>query len=181
MTTLRETSAVEGVGSREQGNTQTQGESHKSSRGATKGHKNKNKHTVNNHSKPKSRTDKQRRQHKYTDEAIAVRQNRSGQWRLCAGYNSKSFKKSCDLDRLRNKPSYKDLMNEVDGKNRYVLAQDGQEEADKRLEELKAFRGKQAVQNVTESKQWKRGGHGFVEDQTPDDMEKLILESYNNL
>ena len=79
------------------------------------------------------------------------------------------------------KPSYEDLMNKVDGKNRYALAQDGQEEADKRLEELKAFRGKQAVQNVTESKQWKRGGHGFVEDWKPNDMVRLILESYNNL
>ena len=122
MSNNRNTSAVEGVGSREQGNTQTQGELHKGSKGATKGHKNKNNHTVNNHGKPKSRTDKQRRQHTYTDDAIAKRQNRSGQWRLCAGYNAESFKKSCDLDWLRNKPSYEDLMNKVDGKNHYALA-----------------------------------------------------------
>ena len=110
-----------------------------------------------------------------------MRQNRSSQWRLRAGYNSKSFKKSCDLDRLRNEPSYEDLMNKVDGKNRYALAQDGQEEADKRLEELKAFRGKQTVQDVTDSKQWKKGGHGFIEDRKLDDMVRLMLESYNNL
>ena len=48
MTTLEGTSAVEGVGSREQGNTQTQGESHRSGKGATKGQQNKNKHTVAN-------------------------------------------------------------------------------------------------------------------------------------
>ena len=116
MTTLGGTSAVEGVGSREQGNTQTQGESHKSSKGAAKEQKNKNKHTVNNHSKPNSRTDKGRRRHKYSDKKIAGRQYRSGQWRLCAGYNAKSFKKSCDLDRLITEPNYEDLMNEVDQK-----------------------------------------------------------------
>ena len=153
MMTLKGTSVVEGVGSREQGNTQTQGESHKSSKGATKGQKNKNKHTVNNYSKPISRRDKGTRQQtkpsKYTDEAISNRQRRAGQWRLRAGYNAKSFKKSCDLDRLMTKPSYKYLMNEVDRKNRFAVAQDGQEEADKRLEELKAFKGKQAVQNMT--------------------------------
>ena len=85
------------------------------------------------------------------------------------------------MDRLITKPIYGDLINKVDRKNRYAIAQDGQEEANKRLEELKAFRGKQAVQDVTESKQWKRGGHGSVEDQKPDDMVRLILESYNNL
>ena len=51
-------------------------------------------------------------------------------------------------------PSYEDLMNKVDRKNRFAVAQDGQEEGNKRLDDLKAFKGKQAVQNVTESKQW---------------------------
>ena len=136
MMTCRVTSAVEGVGSREQGNTQTQGESQTSSKGATKGQKSKNKHTVNNHSKPISEGDKGRRQQskpsKYTDEAISNRQRRTGQWRLQAGYNAKSFKKSCNMDRLMTKPSYKDLMNEVDRTNLFVVAPDGQEEADKK-------------------------------------------------
>ena len=109
MTTLRETSAVEGVGSREQGNTQTQGELQTSSKGATKGQKSKNKHTVNNYSKPISRRDKGTTQRtkpsKYMDKAIPNRQRRASQWRLRAGYNAKSFKKSCDIDRLMVEPS----------------------------------------------------------------------------
>ena len=121
------TSAVEGVGSREQGNTQTQGELHTSSKGATKGQKSKNKHTVNNYSKPNSRRYKGRRQHRYTDEETAKRQNRSGKWHLCAGYNAKSFKKSCDLDRLMTKPNYEDLMNKVDKHNWFEVAPEGQE------------------------------------------------------
>ena len=72
-------------------------------------------------------------------------------------------------------------MNEVDTKNRFAVALDGQEEADKKFDELKAFKGKQAVQDVTKARQWKRGGHGFIEDTKPNDMVRLILESYNNL
>ena len=78
-------------------------------------------------------------------------------------------------------PSYEDLMNEVDKKNCFAVAPEGQEEAAQKLGELKAFKGRQAIQNVTEARQWKRGGHGFVEDRKPDDMVRLILESYNSL
>ena len=145
MMTRGATSTVEGVGSREQGNTQTQGELHTSSKGATRGQKSKNKHTANNYGKPISRRDKGTRQqtkpNKYTDKTMPNRQRRASQWCLCAGYNAKNFKKSCDLDPLMTEPSYEDLINEVDRKNCFAVAQDGQEEASKRLEELKAFKG----------------------------------------
>ena len=78
-------------------------------------------------------------------------------------------------------PNYEDLMNEVDKHNRFAVAPEGQEEAAQKLGELKAFKGRQAIQNVTEAKQWKRGGHGFVEDRKLDDMVRFILESYNSL
>ena len=39
-------------------------------------------------------------------------------------------------------PSYEDLMNEVDRKNCFAVAPDDQEEADKKLVELKAFKRK---------------------------------------
>ena len=66
------------------------------------------------------------------------------------------------MDWLMTEPSYEDLMNKVGMKTRFVIAQDGQEEANKRLEELKAFRGKQAVQDVTESKQRKKEDMGSL-------------------
>ena len=34
---------------------------------------------------------------------------------------------------------------------------------------------------MTDVKQWKRGGHGFIEDRKPDNVVRFILESYNNL
>ena len=46
-------------------------------------------------------------------------------------------------------------MNEVDNKNRFAVAPEGQEEAGKKLAELKVFQGKQAVQGVTNARQWK--------------------------
>ena len=72
-------------------------------------------------------------------------------------------------------------MNVVDNKNRFMTAPEGQEEAGKKLAKLKAFQGKQAVQGVTKARQWKQGGHGFIEDRKPNDIVRLILESYNNL
>ena len=168
MTTREGTSAVEGVGSREQRNAQTQGELHTSSKGTTKGQRSKKNHTVTNQSKYISARDKRSKQQPkpriYRDDNISNRQKRAGQWRLQAIYNTKSFKKSCGIDRLMTEPSYEDLMNEVDRKNRFAVAPDGQKEADKKLMELKAFKRKQAVQDMADSRQWKRGGHGFIED-----------------
>ena len=66
------------------------------------------------------------------------------------------------MDRLVTEPSYEDLMNEVDKKNWFAVAPEGQEEATQKLKELKAFKGRQAIRNVTEAGQWKRGGHGFI-------------------
>ena len=34
---------------------------------------------------------------------------------------------------------------------------------------------------MAKARQWKRGGHGFIEDRKPDDIARLILESYNSL
>ena len=144
MTTHGGTSAVEGVGSREQGNTQTQGESQKSGKGATKGQQNKNKHTVVTCRKSISEEHKKGRHRskpsKYTDAQRANRQRRSSQWRLRAGYNAKGFRESCDMDRLMTKPSYKDLMNEADKKNFFAVAPEGQEESAQNLGEMKAFK-----------------------------------------
>ena len=154
MTTLGGISAVEGVGSREQGNTQTQEESHKSGKGATKGQQNKNKHTVAIRNKSISEEHKKGRHQskpsKCTETQRANRQRRSGQWSLRAG-----FQESCDMDRLMTEPSYEDLMNEVDKKNCFAVAPEGQEEATQKPEELKAFKGRQAIRNMTEARQWK--------------------------
>ena len=72
-------------------------------------------------------------------------------------------------------------MNEVDNQNRFAAVPGDQEEVNKKLAELKAFQGKQAVQGVTKARQWKQGGHGFIEDRKPNNIVRLILESYNNL
>ena len=60
------------------------------------------------------------------------------------------------MDRLMSKPNYEDLMNVVDKQNRFVVSPEGQEEATQKLKELKAFKGRQAIQDVTEAKQWKK-------------------------
>ena len=78
-------------------------------------------------------------------------------------------------------PTYDNLMNDVDRENSFAVAPDGQKEADQKLTELNAFQGKQAVQSVADAAKWKRGGHGFVKDRKPDNMVRLILESYNKL
>ena len=46
------------------------------------------------------------------------------------------------MDRLMTEPSYEDLMNEVDKKNCFAVAPEGQEEAAQKLGELKAFKGR---------------------------------------
>ena len=51
----------------------------------------------------------------------------------------------------------------------------------KKLAELKAFHSKQTVQGVAKARKLKQGGHQFIEVRKPDDMVRLILESYNNL
>ena len=65
-----------------------------------------------------------------------------------------------------SEPNYEDLMHVVNKQNWFATAPEGHEETTQKLEELKAFKGKQAIRNVTDVKQWKRGGHGFIEDQT---------------
>ena len=85
------------------------------------------------------------------------------------------------MDRLMSEPNYEDLMQAVNKQNRFAIAPEGYEETTQRLRELEAFKGKQAIQNMTNVKQWKKGGYGFIEDRKPDNMVRLILESYNNL
>ena len=80
-----------------------------------------------------------------------------------------------------SEPNYEDLMNAVNKQSWFAVSPEGQEEAAQKLGELKAFKGRQAIQDVTEAKQWKKGGHGFVEDRKPDDTVRLLLESYNCL
>ena len=67
------------------------------------------------------------------------------------GYNAKSFKKSSDRDRLKTEPTYEDLMNVVDNKNRFAAAPEGQEDASKKIAKLKTFQGKQVVQGMTKA------------------------------
>ena len=67
-----------------------------------------------------------------------------------------------------SEPTYDDLMQVVDKQNRFAVAPDGQEETTQRLKELKAFKGKEAIQTLTNVKQWKKGGYGFIEDLKPD-------------
>ena len=85
------------------------------------------------------------------------------------------------MDRLMSEPNYEDLMQVVNKQNWFTIAREGYKETTQRLRELEAFKGKQAIQNMTNVKQWKKGGHGFIEDRKPDNMVRLILESYNNL
>ena len=85
------------------------------------------------------------------------------------------------MDRLMSEPNYKDLMHVVNKQNWFATAPEGQEETTQKLEEIKAFKGKQAIRNVTDVKQWKRGGHGSIEDRKPDNVVRFILKSYNNL
>ena len=80
-----------------------------------------------------------------------------------------------------SEPNYEDLMQVVNKQNRFAIAPEGYEETTQRLRELEAFKSKQAIQNMTNVKQWKKGGYGFIEDRKPDNMVRLILESYNNL
>ena len=67
---------------------------------------------------------------------LANRQKRTGQWRLRAGYNAKSFKKSYNMDRLKTEPTCEDLMNKVDNKNRFAVAPERHKEAGKILPNL---------------------------------------------
>ena len=122
MTRPKGTSVVEDVGNRVQGNIQTHGESQNSGKGAKKGRrKSKNTHTVKSQSKLTSEENAKRRRRprssKNEEARIANRQCRTGQWRLRAGYNSKGFRHSSDLDRLLSEPTYDDLMQVVDKQN----------------------------------------------------------------
>ena len=143
------TPAIEDVNGREQGNTQTQGESGTGSKDATKRQRRRNKHTVTGQhifiSDSDKRSKQRPKQRSYRDN-LANRDKRTDQWHLRMRYNAKSFKKSSDRDRLKSEPTYEDLMNVVNNANCLVAAPEGQEEADKKLAKLKAFQGKQAVQ-----------------------------------
>ena len=85
------------------------------------------------------------------------------------------------MDRLMSEPNYEDLMQVVNKQNRFAIAPEGYKETTQRLRELEAFKGKQAIQNMKNVKQWKKGGYGFIKDRKPDNMVRLILKSYNNL
>ena len=57
------------------------------------------------------------------------------------------------MDRLLSEPNYEDLMNVMNNQSRFVVSPKGQEEATQKLRELKAFKGRQAIQDVTDAKQ----------------------------
>lgn len=44
-----------------------------------------------------------------------------------------------------------------------------------------AFQGRQAVLDATNAKDWKKRGHGFIEDRKPDNSVRVLLENYNSL
>ena len=98
--------------------------------------KDEKKHTVTSQRNLSSDSNKRSKQRPksgdYTSN-LANRQKRTGLWRLCMGYNTKSFKKSTDREHLKTKPTHEDLMNEVDNQNCFAAAPDDQEKLVKNL------------------------------------------------
>ena len=50
-----------------------------------------------------------------------------------------------------------------------------------RKAQRRALQGHRAVKGLQTSAEWKRGGHGHIEDAKPNNRVRVLLENYNNL
>ena len=144
-----DTSAVEGVGSREQGNIQTHGESNScKGKGSNKEKHRKTKKQDKNDYTPR------------TEDNKARRQKRNGQWRRRQQFQKEveRFKNSAAKDRLKSAPTHEDLMKVVRKENRFAKETDKQEEVETKRKQLMEHQRKRAVTFKDGFKDWKRGG-----------------------
>ena len=54
-------------------------------------------------------------------------------------------------------------------------------QVDKMIAQRLAWQGHRAVKGVGSNSEWKKGGHGQMEDVKPDNCVRVLLENYNNL
>ena len=144
------TSAVEDVGSGEQGNIQAQGESNLGMGQGTPKTKN------NTHSSRVNTTNQ------ITEERRAERQTRTGQWRARKAQDKKvrMFRSSAASDRLKTEPTHKDLMTVVNKENRFAKVKEKDTETDRMKREIMAHQGRQAVQDTPDQKSGSRVATG---------------------
>jgi len=178
------TSAVEGVGSREKGNIQTHGESNicegqgvtapSGDYTTTGGRTDVTTELGRDETTGQNECNNGQQQHR-----LQQRQKRAGQWRQRE--RVQAFKASAAKERLENAPTNDDLMKIADKECRLDHTPEERTEINMRQAQRRALQGNRAVKGLRTTAEWKRGGHGHIEDAKPNNRIRVLLENYNNL